>query len=126
LLGLHAIAFDETFPIFAATKNPNNAGLGLEARSIATILSSMGLVVLLTLLWGYPWLNKRISTLKLCQAMAVLLTLVYPFFPILPELNSSMRIMSVMGLLILRFVANAISFTSLNILVRNEYYTDYR
>lgn len=119
LLSLHAISFDEVFPIFAATTQPPDAGLALRPRQIAALLSSMGLVVLATLLLGYPWLNRRISARGLCRATALVLAVgVYPFVPMLPMLGSgAARRVALGGLLAVRYAASSVCFTSLNILV---------
>ncbi|KAF8242159.1 MFS general substrate transporter [Wilcoxina mikolae CBS 423.85] len=119
LLSFHAIAFDEIFPIFAATVEPSNAGLSLQPEIIATLLSGMGFVILSTLLFGYTWLNKRISTLSLCRGTALILAVVYPFFPILPTLEKTPKTISLILLLVARFAANSICYTSLNILVNS-------
>ncbi|KAF8536172.1 major facilitator superfamily domain-containing protein [Trichophaea hybrida] len=119
LLSLHAIAFDEIFPIFAATREPSNAGLSLKPKIIAILLSGMGFVILSTLLFGYTWLNKRISTLSLCRGTALILAIAYPFFPILPTLEKTPMMINLIVLLVVRFAANSICYTSLNILVNS-------
>ena len=106
------------FPIFAATTQPPGAGLAMQPRQIAALLSSMGAVVLATLLFGYPRLNRHISARGLCQATALVLAIgVYPFMPVLPTLDSRWRGVVLAALLTMRYAANSVCFTSLNILV---------
>ncbi|KAL9005171.1 MAG: hypothetical protein Q9188_002045 [Gyalolechia gomerana] len=67
-LSLHAIIFDEIYPIFAAS--PSQNGLQFSSKDIAASLSVMGPIILVVQLLLYPYLNDHFSSLSLWRASA--------------------------------------------------------
>lgn len=122
-LSLHAIIFDEIYPIFAAS--PRQNGLQFSSKDIAASLSVMGPIILVVQLLLYPYLNDHFSSLSLWRASAAAFAIVYPIFSLLPHISEvnhgTGRILQWAVLLIflaIRFAANVVGYTSISVLVK--------
>ncbi|KAI9375260.1 hypothetical protein BJX61DRAFT_540035 [Aspergillus egyptiacus] len=119
-MALHAIAFDEGLPVFLAWPS-TTAGLGFTSSQIARTLSCMAPVLLLAQFVGYPMLSRRFSPLSLWRWPAVMFTVLYPLFSLLPNLTSPSVAPSVLWIALLvlltgRFVANVVAYTSMAVM----------
>lgn len=120
LISLHCIIFDEGFSLFTASSLETGTGLGFRPKDIATSLSLMGPVIFIAQLWGYPFLNSRLDTLKLWYISSVGFATVYPLVSLMPMIQQEgMRWVCLQLLLAVRFVGLVIGYTSLNILVNH-------
>ena len=124
---LHAIAFDEGLPVFLASPSTSipPVGLGFTSSQIARTLSCMGPVLVLAQFVGYPILSRRFSPLSLWQWPTVIFIILYPLFPLLPNLTAPSVARPVLWaalftLLTGRFVANVVVYTSMAVMVRNQ------
>lgn len=121
-ISFHAIIFDETYAVFAATPNP--AGLSFTSNDIAFSLSLMGPVILIAQLVLFPFLCRYFSALGLWRTSAAFFAVVYPIFSLLPQISESnegrMRTAQWTLLLVLlgiRFATNVVAYTSMAVLV---------
>lgn len=121
-ISFHAIIFDETYAVFAATSNP--AGLSFSSKDIALSLSLMGPVILIAQLVLFPFLCRYFSALGLWRTSAAFFAVVYPIFSLLPQISEShegrMRTAQWTLLLVLlgvRFATNVVAYTSMAVLV---------
>ena len=123
-VALHAIIFDEIFPVYAAQASPN--GLGFSAHDIAAALAAAAPVIFLTQLVLFPMLMRRLATTTLWRGTAIAFMVIYPCFSIIPDVrskssdNDSIIWPLLLVLLCMRFVMHVISFTSIAVLVRKE------
>ncbi|CAG8950776.1 hypothetical protein HYFRA_00002990 [Hymenoscyphus fraxineus] len=122
LLSLQAIIFDENYPIFASTPPPN--GLGFTSSEIGLTLSVMGPIVLGSSLVIFPFLNNRVSTVRLSQFTAAIFAIVYILFSLIPDVSTHdpqttrvLQISALFSLMGIRFATNVIAYTSLGILL---------
>ena len=117
--------FDEGYVIFAATPKSTGAGLGFSAPEIASSLSLMGPTIFIVQLVGFPLLNSRFTTLTLWRGSAIMISVLYPLFSLLPHLNpnkdkgaeNGTQWVFLILLLWGRFAVIIIGYTSISILV---------
>ncbi|KAF7507756.1 hypothetical protein GJ744_010185 [Endocarpon pusillum] len=120
LISLHGIIFDEGFSLFTASSLETGTGLGFRPKDIATSLSLMGPVIFIAQLWGYPFLNSRLDTLKLWYISSAGFATVYPLVSLMPMIQQEgMRWVCLQLLLAVRFMSLVVGYTSLNILVNH-------
>ncbi|KAF1818301.1 MFS general substrate transporter [Dissoconium aciculare CBS 342.82] len=114
---LHVIAFDDMYPVVAATLPP--IGLGYTSIQVATTLLLTSPVLFAVQLIGYPILSTRFSYTKLWGLSSILFLFVYlacPFAILLPA-GSWLQWSSFCGLLAIRISAVVIGYTSLAVLL---------
>ncbi|KAI9044184.1 MFS general substrate transporter [Aspergillus affinis] len=123
-MSLHAIAFDERLSVFLAfpSKSSPPVGLGFSSSQIATTLASMGPVLLFAQLVGYPTLANRFRPLILWQWSTVTFIVLYPILSLLPQLTVPSVARPVLWLVLFsllmgRFVANVVAYTSMAVMV---------
>ncbi|KAK6359049.1 hypothetical protein TWF696_000220 [Orbilia brochopaga] len=123
IMSFHSIIFDELFPLFAAAGSEGNVGLGYTAGQIASSLSTMGIFIFIAQLLLYPILNRYLTTLGLWRISTSCFILVYPLFPLIPQLASAGYYIQKAVLLVCmasRFTLVVVAYTSINILMNNS------
>lgn len=122
LLSIHAIVFDENFPIIASSPSPY--GLNQTPSEIGLTLSVMGPIVLVAALSIFPLLNARYPALGILRITAVLYVFVYISFSFLPDLvthhifNSNAGQTVILFLIMaIRYATNVIAYTGAGVVV---------
>ncbi|ORY58748.1 major facilitator superfamily domain-containing protein [Pseudomassariella vexata] len=116
---IHIICFDELFPLFAASSLEVGIGLSFNPRDIARALLFAGPAMFGSLL-VFSTLHRRYGSRTLYRSTAVVFTIVYPLFSMLPHLagstgGSSLWIL-LTPLVMLRYAAMVIGLASIQII----------
>ncbi|GIZ45926.1 hypothetical protein CKM354_000907200 [Cercospora kikuchii] len=118
ILALHAVVFDEMYPVIAASAPP--IGYGFTAKQIARSLLVLGPFAIFTQLVCYPWLSKRVSYVSSWRISSVLFLFIYGIFPLLPGPESApawLEWMCLLFALAIRIAGLVIGYTSIAVLV---------
>ena len=120
------MVFDEVLPLYF-TAPTYAGGLGVSSSEFAKTLSLLGGLQLVFQFVIYPRLTLRFNTLLLCQFAFLVYIPVYLIFPelttllhMIPATNSwTLRVVYTL-ILIVRYGANCLTYTSLGIMVRKN------
>ncbi|KAJ8659259.1 hypothetical protein O0I10_004973 [Lichtheimia ornata] len=128
IFAFHAMVFDEVLPLYFSA--PGYAGgLGSDSTELAKALSIAGIEQLYCQFVLYPKLNHYLSSLEMTRLAFLLFIPCYILFPQLATVKDMVDTtggsiwyfrLSYMVLLLVRFFANTLAFTSMMILVSNS------
>ncbi|KAM0328212.1 hypothetical protein ACHAQA_005620 [Verticillium albo-atrum] len=98
ILAFHTMTFDQLFPVFLSTKSPAEKdfhlpfkfvdGFGMETKEIGVILSVQGVYSMISTVFLFPLVTRRLGALRLFRFMALsyfALYLTTPYLVLLPE-----------------------------------------
>ncbi|KAM0491727.1 hypothetical protein ACHAPB_009039 [Verticillium nonalfalfae] len=98
ILAFHTMTFDQLFPVFLSTKSPVEKefhlpfkfvdGFGMETKEIGVILSVQGVYSMISTVFLFPIVTRRLGALRLFRFMALsyfALYLTTPYLVLLPE-----------------------------------------
>ncbi|KAJ1555542.1 hypothetical protein HK405_000705, partial [Cladochytrium tenue] len=124
LLAFREIIFDEIFSLWAVAP-PKIGGLGFSASDIGLCLSIIGCATLFLQLVVYPRLARRYSALRLFRVGQTIYAVVFVAFPPLaaladvPDQGRELLWAALLAALVVRQVAEVMSYTSVMILIKD-------
>ncbi|KPM38761.1 hypothetical protein AK830_g7824 [Neonectria ditissima] len=130
ILAFHTMTFDQLFPVFLSTSQPEHpiqelpfrftAGFGLDTKTIGVIMSVQGVYSLLSNYLIVPPITRRLGSLRLFRILAFsyfALYLVTPYLVLLPE---TMRMPATYLLVIWKCTFSTMAYPSNAILLANS------
>lgn len=127
IMAMHTICFDQIFPVFLATPQAKSTfpfwmsgGLGLGANTVATFMSSAGILSIALMIILFPPVDSRFGSLSCMRASLFLYPVTYLLLPYIVAIPDSPRwpqIMAVIATLLLKTTAAVFSFNDSSILL---------
>ncbi|KAF2020826.1 MFS general substrate transporter [Aaosphaeria arxii CBS 175.79] len=128
LLAFHTISLEQLIPILMShpesTKKPElpfkfEGGFGFSTQKIGSILAVQGVLQMIAQVVVFPWVNKRIGSLRTFWITIATYPFLYVMAPYLALLPKPLRIPGIFVLLVWKVTAQSMSYPSLNMMLAN-------
>ncbi|KAF2277108.1 MFS general substrate transporter [Westerdykella ornata] len=128
ILAFHTISLEQLIPILMSHPESTEApklpfrfqgGFGYSTQTIGTILAVQGALQMVAQLVLFPWISKRLGSLRTFWLTIALYPFLYLLAPYLALLPKQFRIPGIILLLVWKVTAQSLSYPSLNIMLTN-------
>ncbi|KAF3006700.1 hypothetical protein E8E13_009031 [Curvularia kusanoi] len=130
ILAFHTISLEQLLPILMSRDEfqPGTeqlpfkfeGGFGWSLKNIGGFLALQGAIQMVTQIFLFPWLSKRLGSLRTFWITMSLYPILYILAPYLALLPEKLRIPGLMVLLIGKVTFQSLSYPSLNIILANS------
>ncbi|KAK2038176.1 major facilitator superfamily transporter [Colletotrichum somersetense] len=130
ILAFHTMTFDQLFPVFLSTKpdeHPDNhlpfkfvGGFSMETGPIGVILAVQGVYSMLSTVFIFPWVTRRLGPLRLFRMLAISYFMLYLTTPYLALLPENLRMVGVYFMVIWKCTFSTMAYPSNAILLTNS------
>ena len=127
LMSLHAICFDQIFPVFMSTPHASshflfhlNGGLGFEANTVASLMSASGILFVTLMVTVFPLFDHWFGSLRCLRGSLVLYPVTYfllPYLVVLPSSPVWLPLMAASAILASKALAAVFSFNENSVLL---------
>ncbi|KAF1911376.1 major facilitator superfamily domain-containing protein [Ampelomyces quisqualis] len=130
ILAFHTISLEQLLPILMSKNAPDGSstqlpfhftgGFGWSPQMIGAFLATQGVLQMLAQLIIFPWLIKRLGSLRTFWITLCLYPILYLIAPYLALLPEKLRIPGLMVLLVCKVTFQSLSYPSLAIILANS------
>ncbi|KAF9700134.1 hypothetical protein EKO04_001382 [Ascochyta lentis] len=130
ILAFHTISLEQLLPILMSKETPTkgeeqlpfkfNGGFGWKTQNIGAFLAMQGAMQMFAQLILFPWLSKKLGSLRTFWITLCLYPILYILAPYLALLPEHLRIPGLMVLLIGKVIFQSLSYPSLAIMLANS------
>ncbi|KAK1465903.1 major facilitator superfamily transporter [Colletotrichum melonis] len=130
ILAFHTMTFDQLFPVFLSTtprEHPDvhlpfkfPGGFSMETKSIGIILAVQGVYSMISTVFIFPWVTRRLGPLRLFRLLAISYFLLYLTTPYLALLPENLRIIGIYIMVIWKCTFSTMAYPSNAILLTNS------
>ncbi|RMJ27082.1 MFS multidrug transporter [Aspergillus sp. HF37] len=128
ILAYHSVSFDQLMPVFLSTPKSEaeatlpfkfTGGLGLPTKTIGFMLAVQGVYSMIAQLWFFPFIVRRLGTLRTFRIVLLVWPPLYLVVPYLILLPAKLQIPATYVALICKITFHVIAFPSTAILLAN-------
>ncbi|KAL6158926.1 hypothetical protein ACJBU6_03024 [Exserohilum turcicum] len=130
ILAFHTISLEQLLPILMSKKLPSAAaqhlpfrfegGFGWSTQTTGAFLAAQGFLQMFAQVIVFPWLSKKLGSLRTFWITLTCYPIVYLLAPYLVILPESLRIPGLMLLLVAKVTFQSLSYPSLAIILANS------
>ncbi|EGY13984.1 uncharacterized protein VDAG_00666 [Verticillium dahliae VdLs.17] len=130
ILAFHTMTFDQLFPVFLSTKSPVEKefhlpfkfvdGFGMETKEIGVILSVQGVYSMISTVFLFPIVTRRLGALRLFRFMALSYFALYLTTPYLVLLPENYRMVGIYFMVIWKCTFSTMAYPANAILLTNS------
>ncbi|KAI8227969.1 hypothetical protein K4K56_007797 [Colletotrichum sp. SAR 10_98] len=130
ILAFHTMTFDQLFPVFLSTASPEHKdihlpfkfvdGFGMETGQIGVILSVQGVYSMISTVFIFPMVVRRLGPLRLFRMLAISYFMLYMLTPYLVLLPSNIRMVGIYMMVIWKCTFSTMAYPSNAILLTNS------
>ncbi|GKT48662.1 uncharacterized protein ColSpa_08843 [Colletotrichum spaethianum] len=130
ILAFHTMTFDQLFPVFLSTKpdaHPDThlpfkfvGGFSMETGPIGVILAVQGVYSMISTVFIFPWVTRRLGPLRLFRMLAISYFMLYLTTPYLALLPENFRMVGVYFMVIWKCTFSTMAYPSNAILLTNS------
>ncbi|TDZ35309.1 putative membrane protein [Colletotrichum spinosum] len=130
ILAFHTMTFDQLFPVFLSTKPPTEKdfhlpfkfvdGFGMSTAEIGVILSVQGFYSMISTVFLFPIVVRRLGPLRLFRLLAISYFMLYLATPYLIFLPENLRMVGIYVLVIWKCTFSTMAYPSNAILLTNS------
>ncbi|KAF2659931.1 MFS general substrate transporter [Lophiostoma macrostomum CBS 122681] len=129
ILAFHTISLEQLLPILMSHEESKQkpelpfkfeGGFNFSTQTIGSILAVQGALQMVAQLVVFPWISKRLGSLRTFWLTIALYPFLYLIAPYLALLPRRFRIPGIVLLLVWKVTAQSLSYPSLNILLANS------
>ncbi|WDK11549.1 major facilitator superfamily transporter [Colletotrichum graminicola] len=130
ILAFHTMTFDQLFPVFLSTKpdeHPDThlpfkfvGGFSMETGPIGVILAVQGVYSMISTVFIFPWVTRRLGPLRLFRMLAMSYFMLYLTTPYLALLPENLRMVGVYFMVIWKCTFSTMAYPSNAILLTNS------
>ena len=128
--GSHTISLEQLLPILMSKKPPQEGttrlpfhftgGFGWSTQTNGAFLATQGVLQMFAQVIVFPWLNKKLGSLRTFWITLCLYPVLYVLAPYLALLPENLRIPGLMLMLVGKVTFQSLSYPSLNIILANS------
>ncbi|KAH7083174.1 major facilitator superfamily domain-containing protein [Paraphoma chrysanthemicola] len=130
ILAFHTISLEQLLPILMSKRTPEKGttqlpfhftgGFGWSTQTNGAFLATQGVLQMFAQVIVFPWLNKKLGSLRTFWITLCLYPILYVLAPYLALLPEKLRIPGLMLLLVGKVTFQSLSYPSLNIILANS------
>ncbi|KXH61036.1 major facilitator superfamily transporter [Colletotrichum salicis] len=130
ILAFHTMTFDQLFPVFLSTTPPQNpdvhlpfkfdGGFSMDTKRIGIILAVQGVYSMISTVFIFPWVTRRLGPLRLFRLLAISYFLLYLTTPYLALLPENLRMVGIYIMVIWKCTFSTMAYPSNAILLTNS------
>ncbi|KAK6220425.1 major facilitator superfamily transporter [Colletotrichum tabaci] len=130
ILAFHTMTFDQLFPVFLSTKpdeHPDThlpfkfvGGFSMETAPIGVILAVQGVYSMISTVFIFPWVTRRLGPLRLFRMLAISYFMLYLMTPYLALLPEKWRMVGIYFMVIWKCTFSTMAYPSNAILLTNS------